>query len=156
MMYQTILVPVDGSRRAEAILTHVLHLARQDNARVVFLKVEEEPIMLDRDEVIDFAKYHREFENQKERSQTYLNGLKTRFNNDGIQAEVRLAYGSVVKAILTAATETGTNLIAMATHGLGGLARVSYGSVAAGVLQAAELPILLIRSCDDRESATCK
>jgi nucleotide-binding universal stress UspA family protein len=154
MMYQTILVPVDGSKRAEAILSHVLHLAKQDSARVVFLKVEEEPIMLDRDEVIDVAKYHQEFEKQKEHSLTYLNGLKTRFDKDGIQAEVRLAYGSVVKAILTAATDTGTNLIAMATHGLGGLARVSYGSVAAGVLQAAELPILLIRSCNDQKGET--
>ena len=155
-MYQTILVPVDGSRRAEAILTHVEHVAARDNAKVVFLKVEEEPIMLDRDEVIDVAKYHQEFETQKERSQSYLNGLKSEFDKRGIEAGTRLAYGSVVKAILTTAADTGTNLIAMATHGLGGLARVSYGSVAAGVLQAAELPILLIRSCKDPRDGTCE
>jgi len=154
-MYQTILVPVDGSRRAEAILSHVEHIAKRDNAKVVFLKVEEEPIMLDRDEVIDIDKYHAEFEKQKERSQAYLSELQTRFGQDGIQAETRLAYGSVVKAILKTAADTGTNLIAMATHGISGLARVSYGSVAAGVLQAAELPILLIRSCNDRQGETC-
>jgi nucleotide-binding universal stress UspA family protein len=154
-MYQTILVPVDGSRRAEAILSHVEHLAKRDSARVVFLKVEEEPIMLDRDEVIDIDKYHGDFEKQKERSQTYLAGLKTQFGRHGIQADTRLAYGSVVKAILKAAADTGTDLIAMATHGISGLARVSYGSVAAGVLQAAELPILLIRSCNDQKGGTC-
>jgi nucleotide-binding universal stress UspA family protein len=151
MMYQNILVPVDGSRRAEAILSHVLHLAKQDNARVVFLKVEEEPIMLDRDEVIDVAKYHEEFEKQKERSQTYLTDLQKEFGGHGVEAQTRLSYGSVVKAILQTAADTGTNLIAMATHGWSGLARVSYGSVAAGVLQAAELPILLIRSCNDQK-----
>jgi nucleotide-binding universal stress UspA family protein len=155
MMYQTILVPVDGSRRAEAILSHVLHLAKQDNARVVLLKVEEEPIMLDRDEVIDVAKYHREFETQKERSLTYLTGLQKEFDGQGVTAETRLAYGSVVKAILQTAADTGTNLIAMATHGWSGLARVSYGSAAAGVLQAAELPILLIRSGNDQKGETC-
>jgi nucleotide-binding universal stress UspA family protein len=154
-MYQTILVPVDGSRRAEAILSHVEHIAKRDNARVVFLKVEEEPIMLDRDEVIDVEKYHGEFERQKERSQAYLNGLQAQFGNQGIEADTRLAYGSVVKAILKTAADTGTNLIAMATHGISGLARVSYGSVAAGVLQAAELPILLIRSCNDKKGETC-
>jgi nucleotide-binding universal stress UspA family protein len=37
----------------------------------------------------------------------------------------------------------------MATHGLSGLTRVSYGSVAAGVLQAADIPILLIRNAGD-------
>ena len=155
-MYQNILVPVDGSRRAEAILSHVEHIAKRDNARVVFLKVEEEPIMLDRDEVIDIDKYHAEFEKQKESSQTYLAGLKARFGNLGIQADIRLAYGSVVKAILKTAADTRTDLIAMATHGISGLARVSYGSVAAGVLQAAELPILLIRSCTDIKADTCR
>ena len=154
-MYQTILVPVDGSRRAEAILSHVEHIAKRDNAKVVFLKVEEEPIMLDRDEVIDIDKYHADFEKQKERSQSYLKGLQTQFGKDGIEAETRLVYGSVVKAILKTAADTGTNLIAMATHGISGLARVSYGSVAAGVLQAAELPILLIRSCNDQKGETC-
>ncbi|UCD82293.1 MAG: universal stress protein [Desulfobacterales bacterium] len=155
-MYQTILVPVDGSKRAEAILSHVEHLAKRNNAKVVFLKVEEEPIMLGRDEVIDIDKYHVEFEKQKERSQAYLNGLQTQFNQKDIQADTRLAYGSVVKAILKTAADTGTNLIAMATHGISGLARVSYGSVAAGVLQAAELPILLIRSCNDKKAETCR
>jgi len=43
----------------------------------------------------------------------------------------------------------------MATHGLSGLTRVSYGSVAAGVLQAADIPILLIRSCRDKKEETC-
>ena len=154
-MYQTILVPVDGSKRAEAILSHVEHIAKHDNAKVVFLKVEEEPVMLGRDEVIDVEKYHAEFEKQKERSRVYLAGLQTRFGEHGIQAETRLAYGSVVKAILKAAAETDTNLIAMATHGISGLARVSYGSVAAGVLQAAELPILLTRSCNDIKADEC-
>jgi nucleotide-binding universal stress UspA family protein len=154
-MYQTILVPVDGSRRAEAILSHVEHIAKRDNAKVVFLKVEEEPVMLDRDEVIDVDKYHAEFERQKELSRAYLHDLQTQFGEHGIQSETRLAYGSVVKAILKAASDTGTNLIAMATHGISGLARVSYGSVAAGVLQAAELPILLIRSCNDINADAC-
>ena len=148
-MYQTILIPVDGSKRAEAILDHAENLAKSNDAQVVFLKVEEEPLMLGRDEVIDVARYHREFENRIERTRAYLADLKVRFREKGIDAAARLAYGSVVKAILNNAVEVNADIIAMATHGFGGLARVSYGSVAAGVLQAAELPILLIRSGDD-------
>jgi nucleotide-binding universal stress UspA family protein len=52
-MYQTILVPVDGSKRAEAIFTYVEKLAKMNGARVIFLRVEEEPIMLGRDEIIE-------------------------------------------------------------------------------------------------------
>jgi nucleotide-binding universal stress UspA family protein len=150
-MYQTILAPLDGSKRAEAILSHVESIAKSDGAKVHFLKVEEEPIMLDRDEVIDIAKYHEVFTKQVARSQTYLDQLHARFYEIGINAVTQLAYGSVVKAILNVAAETGADLIAMATHGLSGLARVSYGSVAAGVLQAADIPILLIRSGDDKK-----
>jgi len=154
-MYQTILVPLDGSKRAEAILSHVESIAKSNKAKVFFLKVEEEPIMLERDEVIDIAKYHEVFDKQNELSQAYLDELKARFHEKDIQAVTKLAFGSVVKAILNAAAETGTDLIAMATHGLSGLARVSYGSVAAGVLQAADIPILLIRSCADQKEETC-
>jgi nucleotide-binding universal stress UspA family protein len=154
-MYQTILIPVDGSKRAEAILSHVENLGKINGAKAVFLKVEEEPIMLGRDEVIDIDKYHEVFNKQNELSQAYLDDLKARFHEKNIHAITRLAFGPVVKAILTTAAETGADLIAMATHGLSGLTRVSYGSVAAGVLQAADIPILLIRSCDGRKEETC-
>lgn len=154
-MYQTILVPVDGSKRAEAILSHVESAAKSNHAKVVFLKVDEEPIMLDRDEVIDMAAYHAVFEKRNERSQSYLNDLQRQFREKDINAVTRLAYGSVVKAILNIAAETGADLIAMATHGLSGLARVSYGSVAAGVLQTAGIPILLIRSCVGAKNEPC-
>lgn len=154
-MYQTILVPMDGSKRAEAILGHVEDIAKSNDATLIFLKVEEEPIMLERDEVIDFGKYHEAFVKQIALSQGYLDDLQARFNEKEIDADTKLAHGSVVKAILNTAAETGTDLIAMATHGLSGLARVSYGSVAAGVLQAADIPILLIRSCDDKKEETC-
>ncbi len=145
-MYRTILVPLDGSRRAEAILGHAELIAKQNGAKVVFLKVEDEPIMLERDEVIDTARYHALFEKQKELSLNYLRGLQNDFSEKDIRTEMLLLYGSVVKSILKTAAEKGADLIAMATHGWSGLARASYGSVAAGVLQAAEIPILLIRS----------
>lgn len=149
-MYRTILVPLDGSKRAEAIIVHVEHIAKLNRARVVLLKVEDEPIMLERDEVIDIEMYHTKLERQKERSLAYLTDIQARFSQKDIEAEIRLTCGSVVKSILRTAKESGVELIAMATHGWSGLARVSYGSVAAGVLQASEVPILLIRSGDDR------
>lgn len=40
-MYHTILVPLDGSKRAEAILPHAEELAHHDNAQVIFLRVVE-------------------------------------------------------------------------------------------------------------------
>jgi nucleotide-binding universal stress UspA family protein len=146
-MYHIILVPVDGSTRAEAILSHVENLAKENKAKVVLLKVEEEQILLERDEIIDIEKYQKAFEARIERSNLYLNTLKAKFQDKGITAVTRIGHGPVVKSILNVANEIDADLIAIATHGFGGLARVSYGGVAAGVLQAADIPILLIRSC---------
>jgi len=145
-MYQTILIPVDGSNRAESILGHVENLAKIYDAKIVLLKVDEEHIQLGRDEVVEFERYRENYEHLVKLSTEYLETLKDQLHRKGIHTVPRLAYGPVVKAILTVATETGADLIAMATHGLSGLSRVSYGSVAAGVLQAANIPILLIRS----------
>ncbi|ACN17715.1 UspA8 [Desulforapulum autotrophicum HRM2] len=148
-MYKTILVPVDGSKRAEVILSHVEHLVKDNNTKVIFLKVEEEALLLERDEVVNIEKYREAHAARIEISNAYLNTLKDKFLGQGINAVTQIVSGSVVKAILSVAAETGADLIALATHGFGGLARVSYGSVAAGVLQAARIPILLIRSFPD-------
>ncbi len=40
-MYKTILVPLDGSPRAESILPHVKNLALKSKAKVIFLQVIE-------------------------------------------------------------------------------------------------------------------
>ncbi|MGB8719294.1 MAG: universal stress protein, partial [Desulfobacterales bacterium] len=46
-MYHVILVPLDGSKRAEAILPHVEEMARRYDARVVFLGVVEPVVVAD-------------------------------------------------------------------------------------------------------------
>ena len=57
-----------------------------------------------------------------------------------------VAKGPAVERILQIAEEENADLIAMASHGGGGLTRVFYGSVAAGVLNRANRPLLVIRS----------
>ena len=54
-MYKTILVPLDGSKRAEAILPHVKNLSLCFNAKVIFFIVVEPSLMLEYDEVIDMS-----------------------------------------------------------------------------------------------------
>jgi len=41
------------------------------------------------------------------------------------------------------------DLIAMASHGRGGLAQAFYGSVAVGVLHRVDRPLLIIRAGED-------
>ena len=145
-MYNKILVPLDGSKRAEAILPHAEEMANRYGAEIILLRVEELHIMLEWDEVVDLAKCHEKFDTRKKASESYLDQLKTEFRYKNIQADARVVDGPVVKSILTAAEEMDVDIILMASHGLSGLPRTFYGSVTAGVLQKIDRPLLIIRT----------
>lgn len=147
-MYHAILVPLDGSKRAEAILPHLEELAHRYNARVIFLQVVEPGPLALGSEGNYLEKYQQEIERQTEQSETYLAGLEGEFREKGIEAKTIVVHGPVVEAIINAAESEGADLIAIASHGRSGLSRVFYGSVAAGVLHRVDRPLLLIRSQD--------
>ena len=148
-MYKTILVPLDGSKRAEAILPHVETLALSLNAKVIFFIVAEPSLMLEYDEVIDMSTYLERSDKQKKDAESYLTSLQEKFRAKSIEAQTLIGHGPVVKAIIDAAEQQNAKLVAMASHGHGGLLRTFYGSVAAGVLQRIDRPLLLIRSRRD-------
>jgi nucleotide-binding universal stress UspA family protein len=145
-MYKTILVPLDGSKRAEAILPHVENLSLSFNAKVILFKVAEPSLLLEYDEVVDMSTYLEKSDKQKKDAEYYLASLQENFRAKGIETQTLIGHGPVVKAIIDAAEQENVNLVAMASHGHGGLLRTFYGSVAAGVLQRIDRPLLLIRS----------
>lgn len=147
-MYNTILVPLDGSKRAEAILQHVEELAQRYDARVVLLQVIEPPPVMAGPEYPHIELHQQALEQQENQAKSYLAGIQGEFREKGIRAQMHIAHGSVVGAILDAAEREGADIIAMASHGRSGLSRVFYGSVAAGVLHRVDRPLLLIRSQD--------
>ena len=64
----------------------------------------------------------------------------------GINSKIHVIYGPLLEGILNIAAQEDVDLIALASHGRGGLARVFYGSVAAGLLHRVDRPLLVIRS----------
>jgi len=148
-MYKTILVPLDGSERAEAILPHVEELAHRFEARVLLLQVAEPlPVAADVAGVTPLVDLQIT-EQLKKNAKSYLARLRRRFHKKGIAAEARVAFGPAVSTILDLAKRDCVDLIAMASHGRSGLERVFYGSVAAGVLHGVECSLLLVRSRTD-------
>ena len=147
-MYNAILVPLDGSKRAERILPHLEELAHHYNARVIFLQVVEPPSVVLESEGNDMERHQEELERQTKQIDIYLAGLEGEFREKGIEAKTRVVHGPVVEAIINAAESEGADLIAIASHGRSGLSGVFYGSVAAGVLHRIDRPLLLIRSLD--------
>ena len=145
-MYHTILVPLDGSKRAEAILPHLEQMARRYEAKVIFLQVIEPAPLAGGAEIAYVRQYKEMFKEQAKQAEVYLAGLKGQFREKGIEALTIAAHGPVVDMIINTAESENADLIALASHGRSGLSRVFYGSVAAGVLHRVDRPLLLIRS----------
>lgn len=145
-MYKTILVPLDSSTRAEAILPYVESLAQSYGARVIFMGVVEPmPIMVPYDGI--YPPFDQEAHLQRtDEMDAYLAAKRGEFREKGIEAKTYLGHGPVVEEIINTAEREDVDLIAMASHGRTGLSRVFYGSVAAGVLHRVNRPLLLIRS----------
>jgi nucleotide-binding universal stress UspA family protein len=145
-MYNAILVPLDGSKRAERILPHVEALAQKFGARLHLLQVIE-PMVIGVSPYDAGALYvAEEIDRRTQEAKAYLAGLEGELTAKKIQVQSQVEYGPVVSTILEMADQHNVDLIAMASHGRTGLARVFYGSVAAGILNRAERPLLVIRA----------
>jgi nucleotide-binding universal stress UspA family protein len=150
-MYNTILVPLDGSKRAEAILPHVKDLAVRYDATVILLQVIEPQafrVGLEGDHAVPWEP----FERRTKQVQSYLAALQEEFREKGIKARTRIVQGSAVKAIINAAEREDADLIAMAGQDRTGWSQGSYGCVAAGALHYVDWPLLLIRSHGENSS----
>ncbi len=152
-MYQTLLVPLDGSPRAENILPHVESLALQFKSRVFFLQVVEPPLQFVNPSFYETTiqtdvihEYMVDFKRKKEEISAYLARIQEGFQKKGIKTGIFVEQGGAVETILSVAQRENADLIAIASHGRSGLSRVFYGSVAAGIMQKIDRPMLVIRT----------
>jgi nucleotide-binding universal stress UspA family protein len=144
-MYTRVLVPLDGSELAEAILPFVEQVAGPLHAEVVLLRVIEP---LSPAELVASAGVVAPdtFALRDMDAKHYLSEVERRLSKKGLRIRTRVALGPPAEEILAAAQAISADLIAMATHGRGGLGRLLFGSVAEAVLHAAAVPVLLIRT----------
>lgn len=153
-MYRKILVPLDGSELAEVILPHAHQLATLYEAEILFLLVLELSLAanihrgLDDDFVALPELDDRALQKQFNEAQAYLNSQVEATEALAIPARSRIEYGPVATTIINMAIAHSIDLIAMASHGSSGTQGIYYGSVAAGVLQRVDRPLLIVRSHD--------
>ena len=145
-MYANILVPLDGSARAERILPYVEEIAVKFGSRITLLQIIESGMTIVTP--YDIAPYDAVEETKRAVSEAraYLAGMEGSFRSKHIDVRSLVESGPVVMTINDVAAREACDLIAMASHGRTGLPRVFYGSVAAGVLHRADRPLLLIRA----------
>jgi nucleotide-binding universal stress UspA family protein len=148
MVFRRILVPLDGSKRAERILPHIEDLARRyQKSQVILLQVVEPvPATIYLAEPLPPVMDPNVIDQVYKNARRYLERLQARLRKKGIQAHVHVSLGPVAATIVDLAAREKIDLIALASHGRSGLPAFFYGSVAAGVLHRTDRPLLIVRS----------
>lgn len=141
-MYRKILVPLDGSPLAEAVLPHAQALAKSEGAELILLRVAVTP---------DPNFYHRdEGEGRlvtdmiEKEALEYMKAEVSKLEKEGARVTAITRSGTIPNTILEVAEETHADVIAMSTHGRVGLQRLFQGSVAEEIVHAAHIPVMLI------------
>jgi nucleotide-binding universal stress UspA family protein len=139
MNVRRILIPLDGSKTAEAAIPEAVEMGRGAPCTFVLLRVAQARILPGADVIGDWVEAVREAE-------AYLDGLKRQLVAEGIgPIEARVWQGAAAPAIIDAAQAHHADLIVMSSHGRSGISRLVFGSVAEAVLRGSRIPILLIR-----------
>ena len=153
LRYERILVPVDGSEGAEAVLPHALSLARKFGSTIELVRSYAVPPSLvaasaatalpGTGPALNAEPY---LEAGRTEAEVYLEELEERLRPEGVPIEHRQLEGSAGESIVTESHRSGSDMIAMATHARAGIGRLVLGSVADYVVHHATCPVLLVRT----------
>lgn len=122
-MFNTIIVPLDGSPAAEAILPALRAFVGDRGSEWIVLRAAERNGLAEADR--------------------YVRDRVESLRRDGICATGRVGEGPAADVVLDAARDA--DLIAMCTHGRSGPTRWVFGSVTESVLRDAPVPMLVVR-----------
>jgi nucleotide-binding universal stress UspA family protein len=149
-MYKKILVPLDGSERAEKILPHVEGIALQNKSVVILIHVVIIPQIVDPTAEISksgfFTSLGHRLESDKKKAEDYLSKMKARLQEKKIETQAHVVLGLPHDAISQMAEQENVDLVAMASHGRSGASQFFYGSVAVAVMNRVDRPLLMVRS----------
>jgi nucleotide-binding universal stress UspA family protein len=138
-----ILVPLDGSGLAESALGASGDLAALLGAELVLLRVVALPHYVKVEQLPDPLPEAVPLD-QKPEAEAYLAEVAARLPAAGRAVTTLVDSGDVVETILSDASAEETDVIALASHGRGGLTRLALGSVATGLIQRSSVPLLLV------------
>lgn len=141
-MYKKILVPLDGSPLAEAVLPHAQALAKSEGAEIILLSVPVTPSLKFLARSPGLA--NKVIEDAEIETTTYLEKEAAKLKKKGMKVTSIMRGGPIPEMILTVAEEVHADVIAMSTHGRTGVQRWLMGSVADRVVHYSHIPVMLI------------
>jgi nucleotide-binding universal stress UspA family protein len=145
-----ILVPLDGSERAEAVLPLVTDLAKRCSATVTLARIVPFPGGIyfgsPYAPMVAAETFDDQMAKDREAAKIHLRTVAERMGAAGIAVETVTQDGDAVSRLLSLLDKQSFDLVVMATHGRTGIARFVMGSVAERMIEASETPVLLVRT----------
>ncbi|WP_273838242.1 universal stress protein [Halococcus sp. PRR34] len=142
-MFETILLPTDGSDGATVAFDHVLNIAAAHDATVHLLNVADttrDSVIQVQGDVIDAL---------EQEGKQIVRDTADRAHQRGITTVTEVLQGEPYSTILDYAELRDVDVIAMPTHGRQGLARLLLGSTTERVVRRADVPVLTVRPDSD-------
>jgi len=145
-LYRRILAPIDGSELSQEAVAHAVKLAAATGASIAFLTVLEPfHVLTTSAEMLEATReeYERHAEAQGDR---ILETAAEAARELGVACVTVRRWGEQpYREIIDVAKELGCDLIAMASHGRGGVSSLVLGSVSNKVLAHSSVPVLVLR-----------
>jgi len=144
-MFKRILVPLDGSARAESAIPVAARIARAYGASITLLRIAETPVEYG-PYLAPPATYAKEsIDADLAEATGYLAKAAKAEELAGIKVESKSLFGAVAPTIIAAAQMYHTSLVVMCSHGYTGVKRWILGSVADHITRHITVPVLILR-----------
>jgi nucleotide-binding universal stress UspA family protein len=138
MKFQRILFPTDFSHTGDAALAMATALARDNEATLYIVHVQEPPAFYGGGEM-----YYGMLDPSADELAKMLHNVVPA--DDGVRYEHHLITGDPASALVEFAENRDIDLIVLGTHGRGGLTRLLMGSVAEAVVRRSACPVLTFK-----------
>lgn len=140
-MYQSIVVPLDGSMFSEHALPIGAAITRRAGGALHLVRVQTAPLAAE--VARGFSKPDARF---WEEDRAYLRGVANRLASvTGVSTSIEVLDGPVIDTLRAYAIDQRADLVIMTTHGRGPLSRFWLGSVADQLVPRLPMPVLLVR-----------
>jgi len=138
-MIRQILIPLDGSTLAEAVLPHASRLARAFESETLVLRVVGTRLS-------EVGHYIDTFDWRLKRveAERYVERIAGRLREEGVKARWEVAVGRASEQIVATARREQTGLMVLTTHGEGGRSEFHVSGTAAKVVGPADTSVLLV------------
>ena len=144
-----ILVPIDFSEHAEAVLEWAAHLATEHQSQIVLLHAYHLPVEFQQ---LEGAYLPADFwTNVKEEAEQSLQRYVEELRGRGLPVDSVVREGYPATVIIDEAANLPADLIVIGTRGLSGRKHMLLGSIAERVVQKAHCPVLTVKVTEDAE-----